>query len=199
MRLILAAAFTALALPAHAQRVDTRRIEIREMPSSTMCSFNAYRDLTLIDGAKGGHGKVATWRKAPEGSPLGERARLELVFEPAEAGEGKWRRPPILGLAFHAYADDTLTRDAIGGARLSIDGESPVELQYNASRDKFTFAVALDTEEVAHRLIKFGRKTAEVEIYDRQGTTIRRYTIDIDRLIDAVEIVSIVGWSCTSP
>ena len=102
MRLILAVAtFAALALPAHAQRVDTRQIDIRETAAGRTCSFNAYPDITLVDARKGRDANLATWRKSAQGLPAGDTtARMELIFGPADIGERKWMTPPVLGLGF---------------------------------------------------------------------------------------------------
>jgi hypothetical protein len=201
MRLLAAiAALTIAALPAHAQRVDTRQIDIRETASGRTCSFNAYPDITLIDTRKGRDGNIATWRKSARGLPAKDTsARMELIFGPAGIGEGKWMTPPVLGLGITIRADATLTRESVAGARLSIDGEAPIALQYNASRTNLIFAVNRDADTVAHRMIEFNRKTADLEILDANGGTLRRYSFDISRLNAGVEVVSIVGWTCDAP
>lgn len=202
MRLILAAtaAFTTLALPAHAQRVDTRQIDIRETASGRTCSFNAYRDLTLIDTRKGRDANIATWRRPAQGLPATDAsARMELIFTPARIGAYQWMTPPILGLGFTIRADAVLTRESVAGARLSIDGGPPIALQYSASRTNLIFAVNRDIDQVAHRMIEFNRKTADLEILDANGATLRRYSFDISRLNASVEVVSIVGWTCDAP
>ncbi len=201
MRLILAVAtFAALALPAHAQRVDTRQIDIRETAAGRTCSFNAYPDITLVDARKGRDANLATWRKSAQGLPAGDTtARMELIFGPADIGERKWMTPPVLGLGFTIRADATLTRDAVAGARFSIDGGPPIALQYNASRTNLIFPVSPDADTIAYRMIEFNRKTADLEILGANGATLRRYSFDISRLNAGVEVVSIVGWTCDDP
>ena len=106
-----AAACATFALPAHAQRVDTRQIDIRETAAGRTCSFNAYRDLTLIDTRKGREANIATWRKSAQGLPAADAsARMELIFTPARIGEYQWMTPPVLGLGFTIRADAGLSR-----------------------------------------------------------------------------------------
>ncbi|MES2444108.1 MAG: hypothetical protein V4574_14870 [Pseudomonadota bacterium] len=192
MRLIvIAGALTLLATPAAAQRLDTRRIDVRETATSTMCGFNAYRDMTLVDGTKGGSGKLATWNGAPAEDA---NARMRLVWEPATGG---WRTPPFLGVGFAIPSDAALSRDKVSGASVIIDGGRPIPLQYNASRDKLIFAVNRDTDNIGARVI--GSDSVVLEILDSAGTSLRRYSWNTSRLGDAVETVAVVGWSCTTP
>lgn len=192
MRLLIAAAvLTTLATPAAAQRLDTRRIDVRESATSTMCGFNAHPQMTLVDGTKGGNGKIATWNGAPAEEA---NARMRLVWEPATSG---WRTPPILGVGFTIPVAAKLNTDTVGGASLIIDDGKPIPLQFNASRGKLIFAANQNTDNVGARII--GSDSVILEILDRPGTMLRRYTWNTRRLADAVETVSVVGWSCTTP
>jgi len=192
MRLLLtAAALTLTATPAAAQRLDTRRIDVRETAASTMCGFNAYPQLTLADGSKGGSGKVATWNGAPDEDA---EVRMRLIWEPARSG---WRTPPFLAVGFTVPVGAGLRADTVGAASLIIDDGKPIPLQFNASRDKLIFAANRDTDNVGARVI--GSDKIVLEVLDPVGTALRRYSWDTNRLADAVETVSVVGWSCSNP
>ena len=191
MRLPIAIlALAALATPAAAQRLDTRRIDIRETADATTCGFNAYPQMTLNDATKSGRRKVAAWNGAPAENA---DARMKLAWEPAETN---WRAPPFLGIGFTVPADAGLSRDSVMGASVIIDDGKPIPLLYNASGDRLVFAANKDTDNVGARII--GSDSVVLEILDSAGTALRRYSWDTHRLADAVETVSVVGWSCTS-
>jgi hypothetical protein len=192
MRLPIAvAAFALLATPALAQRLDTRRIDVRETAISTTCGFNAYPGMTLVDGTKAGNGKVARWNgSATEDA----NAQMQLVWEPAETN---WRTPPFLGVGFKVATDAKLSRDNVAGASIFIDDGKPIPLRYNASGDTLIFVANRDTDNIGARAI--GSDKVVLEILDSAGTALRRYSWNTRRLADAVETVSVVGWSCTSP
>ena len=192
MRLPIAvAALALLATPAAAQRLDTRRIEVRETSISTMCGFNAYPGMTLIDGTKAGSGKVANWSG---GAAEDAHAQMQLIWEPAKRN---WRTPPFLGVGFRVPTDSALSRDTVSNASLVIDDGKPIPLLYNASSDKLIFAANRDTDNVGARVI--GSDGVVLEILDGEGKALRRFSWDTRRLADAVETVSVVGWSCTTP
>jgi len=192
MRLPIAAgALLLLATPAAAQRLDTRRIEVHKVGASTMCSFNAHRGMMLMDASEGGGGKVASWTGAPAEDA---NARMRLAWEPSETG---WRTPPFLAVGFTIPSAATLSRDTVAGASVIIDEGKPIPLVYNASGDKLVFAANRDTDNVGARIV--GSDSVVLEILDAAGTALRRYSWDTRRLGDAVETVSVVGWSCTSP
>jgi hypothetical protein len=191
MRLPIAiAALCLITLPAFAQRLDTRRVDIRETATSTMCGFNAYPMMSLVDGTKSGGGKVATWAS---GAIEDANAQMQLIWEPATSN---WRTPPFLGVGFKVPAGASLSRDTVGGASLILDGGKPIPLLYNASADKLIFAANRDTDNVGARVI--ASDVATLEILDPAGKSLRRYGWATHRLADAVETVSVVGWSCTS-
>lgn len=192
MRLVIAAtALTALASPATAQRLDTRRVNIVETAEATTCGFNAHPQMTLNDASKSGRRKVATWNGAPAENA---DARMKLAWEPAASS---WRTPPFLGVGFTVPADARLNRDKVAGASLIIDDGKPIPLLYNASRDRLVFAANKDTDNIGARVI--GSDEVVLEILDSAGTSLSRYSWNTHWLGDAVETVSVVGWSCTTP
>ncbi|NML05141.1 hypothetical protein [Sphingomonas sp. G-3-2-10] len=194
MRLMIAAgALLALASPALAQRVDTRRIDIREMGTNTICSFNAFRDLTLIDASKSGKASVGRWKGASDAS-ASPPAYLEAVFT---ASKDRWFDAPFIGVAFSIEADAALSTSSVSGARAVIDGDAPVDLLYHASGDKLSFPVPGDPSGFARRLIR--AKTLRLDILGRDGNVAATRTWSIRRFGEAVEVVSIVGWKCDTP
>lgn len=192
MRLPIAVAvLTAFALPAAAQRLDTRRINVVETAELTSCGFNAYDRLVLTDVGKHDAGKFASWNGAPAEDA---KVDLHLIWEPAETN---WRTPPFLGVGFTVPTDAGLSRDSVAGASVIVDGGKPIPLLYNASANRLIFAANRDTDNVGARII--GSDEVVLEILDSAGKALRRYSWDTRRLADAVETVSVVHWSCTTP
>ncbi|MDF7775513.1 hypothetical protein P1X14_09665 [Sphingomonas sp. AOB5] len=194
MRFLVSIAVALIAAtPAVAQRIDTRRIDIREMTSSTLCTFNAYRELTLVDASKEGRTSVARW-KAP--SEIGDPrpAHLEAIFT---ASKGRWSDAPFLGIAFIVDGDEALSKTSVSGARAVIDEEAPVDLLYHASGERMTFPVGGDPGGFGRQLID--GDTVRLEVLGKDGAVIRSYRWNVKRFDEVVEVVSIVGWSCTSP
>jgi hypothetical protein len=187
---IAIAALAVLATPAATQRLNTVRNNLHSSPHGTVCGFDAYPEMTLIDGAKAG-GKVASWNGA---AAEDKDARMKLVWEPAASN---WRTPPFLGVGFTIPASAALSQGSVGGASLIIDDGKPIPLLYNASGNKLIFAANRDTDNAGARVI--GSDGVVLEILDPAGKSLRRYSWDTRRLADAVETVSVVRWSCTSP
>ena len=187
---IAIAALALLATPAAAQRLDTRRIDIKESADATTCGFNAHPQMTLNDASKSGRRKVASWSGAPAEDA---DARMKLAWEPAS----NWRTPPFLGVGFTVPASAALSHGIVAGASVVIDDGKPIPLHYNASRDRLIFAANRDTDNIGARIID--SDSVVLEVFDSAGTSLKRYRWDTPRLNDAVETVSVVGWSCTSP
>lgn len=192
MRLPIAiAAMLLLATPALAQRLDTRRVDIVETADAVTCGFNAYPEMRLNDASKSGRGKVAAWNGAPAENP---DARMKLAWKPAASN---WRTPPFLGVGFTVPTDAKLSRDSVAGASVIIDDGKPIPLLYNASGNRLVFAANRDTDNAGARIV--GSDGVVLEILDSAGTALRRYSWNTRRLADAVETVSVVKWSCTTP
>jgi hypothetical protein len=192
MRLFVSIAAAALlATPAAAQRLDTRRIDLREAGDRTICSFEAYPQMMLVDPGEAGRDKAATWAGA---SAENADALMQMAWEPAKVS---WRTPPFRGVAFTIPADPTLSRDTVASAGLIIDDGKPIPLAYNASGNKLFFVANRDTDNIGARII--GSDSVVLEVLDSAGTSLRRYSWNTTRLADAVETVSVVGWSCTTP
>lgn len=185
------AALALLATPAAAQRLDTRRVDVKETADATICGFNAHPGMILNDASKSGRRKVASWTGAPAEDA---DARMKLAWEPAA---GSWRTPPFLGVGFTVPASSALSQGIVAGASVFIDDGKPIPLQYNASRDKLVFAANRDIDNIGARII--ASDSVVLEILDFAGTSLKRYRWNTHRLNDAVETVSVVGWSCTSP
>ena len=190
MRLILTAvALAALSLPAHAQRLNTTRVNIEVRGDTAVCGFAGYPGLTL------GHNrvqKIATWVQAPEGAAHGDHTRMTLNFMPTK----NWRRPQIMMLSVRGRSDASL--GSVTRGRLSIDGGAPVPMSFNGRDDAFLMIAGHNAEEAVYSMID-NSKLAEVDLLDENGAVVRSYSWDTSRLSDAVETVSVVGWSCTSP
>lgn len=191
MRLILAAAaLTALALPAQAQRLDTRRINIESDKYHTKCGFSSYPELTLVTTR---NGNAASWVKAPEGVAPDAGVILSLAFSPAKGG---WQRPAILVLMLTGPMDSGVS--AVARGRLRVDGEPGVPMSFSSRPDKFMMMAGNNGNEAVYSMIDHSKR-AEIDLLDSNGAVVRTYSWDTSRLADAVETVSVVGWSCTSP
>jgi hypothetical protein len=188
---VAVAALVLLATPAAAQRLNTTRVDVRDTAASTMCGFQAYPEMTLVDDTKTGNGKSAVWIGGASGDP---HAEMRLIWGPAARN---WRTPPFLAVGFVIATDARLNRDSASGASLVIDGGKPIPLLYNTSGDRLIFVANRDTDNVGARVI--GSDDVVLEVLDFAGTSLRRYTWDTRRLGDAVETVSVVGWGCSTP
>jgi len=192
-RMVLAAAaFAAIALPAHAQRLDTRRNNVESDAYHTKCGFNAHPELVLVYTRTG---KAAAWKKAPDGAEPGDRTELNLVVAP---GQGDWRHPDLVVLMISGYGDARLKPAAITRGRLSVDGGAAVMLDPVSSDGKFVLKLGPEGRETAHAMID-GSKRVDLDLLDDHDGVLRSYSWDTHRLSDAVETVAVVGWSCATP
>lgn len=188
---IAVAALSLIALPAAAQRLNTTRTDIHPLADGgATCGFQAYAGLVLAEGGNGGS-KMAMWAAS---SVENASAQMKLAWEPATTN---WRTPPFLGVGFTILTDSGLDRDTVASASLILDGGKPIPLLYNATGNKLIFAANRDTDNVGARVI--ASDVVTLEILDPAGKSLRRYSWNTHRLADAVETVSVVGWSCTSP
>lgn len=188
---IAVAALSLIALPAAAQRLNTTRTDIHPLADGgTTCGFQAYAGLVLAEGGNGGS-KMAMWAGP---SVENANAQMKLAWEPARTN---WRTPPFMGVGFTIPTDSGLDRDIVASASMIIDDGKPIPLLYNASANRLVFGVTRDTDNVGARVI--ASDAVVVEILDAKGKSRRRYTWNTHRLADAVETVSVVGWSCTTP
>jgi hypothetical protein len=198
MRMIAAAgAIALLASPAAAQRLDTTRIDISHPPGSTLaarghlCSFEAYPEVRLIIASFSYQHSFAEWSSAPAEDP---DARLQLLWT---AASGDWRSPPFALVEFQMSDGGVVNADMIGGGELILDGHKAIPLHYFASHGGLFFRAMENIDSVGAQMV--GSNLAALQIYDKAGAPLRRFNWDISRLANAVETVSVVGWSCTSP
>jgi hypothetical protein len=189
MRPILAAALIAAALPAQAQRLDTSRTIVERKGEWITCNFNAYPELQLVDNPYGG---IGSWGKSPEGAAPGDGIRMVLIFSRAE----NWRRPKGSMLVVAGRLDPEL--GAVASGRLRIEGAAPAALRFASKDDEYLLMADNSGIETVYALIDHAKR-AEVDLLDADGTVLRSYGWDTSRLTDAVETVSVAGWSCTSP
>ncbi|MBX3564608.1 MAG: hypothetical protein KF730_08545 [Sphingomonas sp.] len=198
---MMRSAFTAallIATPATAQRLDTRRVDVRDSADATTCTYKAYPALGLVDGSKAGKGKVAMWSAAPDdfNGPKTDlpdaRDRLEFIFGPSD----DWRKPATIGIGATLYPDAQVARDEVGGATLRFDG-MPVTTSFNASGDKMIFAATRDLDGLGALLLDTREMSIDVE--NKAGHIVRSYYWDVHRLRDGAETVSVTKWSCTTP
>jgi len=190
MRMFIAAgALALLATPVVGQRVDTRRVDVRESGTGTTCGFRAYRELTLVDASRTGRGRVASWaRPAIEDSG----AILRLTFR---AGTN-WRSPGMMEATF-TIAPGVAPVGATGpGARISIDGETPIRLEHGVSGAGRVFAIKNPDELAAFGLRLIRGRRVELVLPGSGESGPRRYSWNVAEFGDAAEVLEIAGWSC---
>lgn len=192
MRLLIAAgALSLLATTATAQRLDTRRINLRDTGTNKICDYNAY-PITLIDSGKA-ESAFATWRQPPQDAKPGAQDRFEFVFGYAP----DWRKPASVGIGARIYADAEINTDTVGSARFLFDGQ-PAAASYHASgSEKLIFAIGPNLDGWSKRLVD--TDTLDLEIMNNDGRILRSYRWDVRRLGEGLETVAVTQWSCTSP
>ncbi|MCW3847671.1 hypothetical protein OF829_10495 [Sphingomonas sp. LB-2] len=197
MRLILAAfALTALALPAHAQRLDTRVREVTTDAGGTKCRLNANPGMLLVNAAAGAEPQ-ALLDQPPIDAVRGFHVLLGMTFQPRPATRFN-SGPSVLGLELIPIGR-TRTRKVSHG-RLLIDGEDSgvkLILQVNPDRPRATYlavpeALRLQT---AERILR--SRSVDFEVTDGVGT-VTHYRFDGLRIADAAEILSIIKFSCNT-
>ncbi len=189
----------ALAQPAFAQRVDTRRYEVGDGSETVACRFNAARNLKL-ERTRQGDRVIAVWEV--EGTPAG----------PA--------RSASLGLMLQPDADEAVVATAIGfvlrtqtefasppvRARVTVDGSQPaIEFGFHAGR-KFEPGVGR-----FYRIEPVGRLSAQqfgeasirskqvgIELFDAKEAAVGRFTWDMTKSERIAELLLLTHWSCTS-
>lgn len=198
MKLIAAAALlTAIALPAQAQRLDTRVREVKTIYHGIECRLNANRDMTIQPGA-GGASRIAVLLQRPEEQESWLRAKLGFTFEPE--GNGRF------GLTSQLFAFGILDMRMAPApppikVRLLIDGSDsgvPMKIYVESDNpnDLFVEVPHKRGAEIAERILR--ARWVDVEVVNRDKT-VRRYRFDALRITDAAEILSLVKFRCDGP
>ena len=188
MRLIplsFGAAFIALALPAHAQRLDTRVRDVRTNAAGTSCTLNANRYVWLDES----RAEAGLLHPPIEQKP-GYTVELIMTFSPRTGAS-------VRGLQIVPYRN--LDASPQVGARLLFDGEdSGVKLSLEGNMDhterSYITVPEADRAETAKRMLD--ARWFEFVVDEGKGQT-RRYRYDGLRLRDVAEILSIIHYSCT--
>lgn len=184
MRLLPASLLCLIALPASAQRVDTRVIDIRQMADGReTCRFNAVPDLHMTEPRRGTSDGFAEWaHKARDGDAwlharfsLEERdgniQMIEVPLTPAIAGATK--------------------------AKISLDGDrSPVAFELKRTwpgSDRWTL-VPSDGVALA-RAMRYN-DVLSVRLLDGKGKRLGSYEFWIGDLQDIAEYPRIIAWEC---
>jgi len=195
MRLILAAAIalTPLALPAQAQRLDTSRIDIKTKDGETSCGFNSYPGMTLTESETS---KSVLLVLPAEGATADSGPYMTLMLQ---KGDRDWRHPMVLGIIVGGRGDAAFASGAVSAGRLSVDGSSGADL-FATNREPPSFVLISDMtiDPTVYAMID-NSKRADLDLLDSKGGILRRYRWDTHRVSDAIETVSVVGWSCTTP
>lgn len=186
MRLILAVtALAAIALPAQAQRLDTRVRGVRTNASGTICSLNANSNVRLDES------KAEAWlsQEPIEGQP-GYSVSLTMRFSPRDG-------PSVLGLQIIPIRDLEPPRQF--GARLLLDDvDSGVALSLAGNMDHFErgYVTVPEADRAATAQRMIDARWFEFVIDEGQGQT-RRYRYDGLRIREVVEVLEIIHYSCT--
>lgn len=193
--IVLAAALAGFALPAQAQRIDTRVRELKTYEGQIMCIGHANRDLQLFHDPDGrnAHGKLFQRPVAPD--PVMD-VTMGLAFQPRE-GTRHGVGTQLMGIQVRL---GTVTLDApIAGGRLILDGtpvawEPIVGPAHRNANIMYVLAPPADRFTLGERVL--ATRWIDVELLDASGTVLRRYRYDGARMDEAAETLSIINWSC---
>ncbi len=185
MRLVLAAALTFAALPAHAQRVDTRVIDVRDMAGGGMrCRFNAVPDMEMFVSATP-NGTYAEWtHKARDGDAV-----LHALFAPAA--------PPQISATVDAFTvpDDDRFR-GLERAELYLDADpKPVVLGIGRSAAASQPIRLVPPDDSLAEAMRY-TDVVSLRLLDHAGNRIASYEFWIGDLQDVWEIPTIIHWKC---
>lgn len=197
MRMLMAMAALSLLLPgaAEAQRIDTRRIDIRHLEDgATSCRFAALPALQL--------GYSATRQNALLGLPAqdSDRANLSIFYKP-RAGQpfGVATLSPSIDLAVPAgdpmpYIMHGRLRIDGTGAVFALEGK-PTPTVAGSNGALYSFETT-DPHALATTLA--GGRTAQFELLADSGAVGATYRWDVAMLGGIPELLDAVQWSCTS-
>lgn len=195
--IVVAALLTALALPAQAQRLDTRVREAKATDRGLECRLNANRD-TKIEPGTGRWPSMAVLLQRPEEQEAWLRVKLGFTFEPQ--GDGRF------GLSSRLFAFGILDMRMAPApppikVRLLIDGSDsgvPMKIfvESDNPNDLFVEVPHKRRAEIAERILR--ARWVDVEVVNRDKT-VRRYRFDALRIADAAEILSLVKFRCDGP
>ncbi|MEZ0242178.1 MAG: hypothetical protein ACAH11_02305 [Sphingomonas sp.] len=186
MRLVLAAAaLTAIALPAAAQRLDTRVREVHTTADGTSCRLNANIYVRLDES----RGEAVLAQPPIEDDPQNSVA-LVMTFS-AHGGAS------VVGLQILPHSG--IDRPPLVSARLLIDGtDSGAKLSLLGDLDHtergYITVPEGDRGPIARRL--FNARWFEFEVIDKASPEPRRYRFDALRIRDVVEVLEIIHYSC---
>jgi len=186
MRLVLAAALVAFAaLPAAAQRVDTRVIDARDLgDGEARCRFNAVPDMTLFV-SKTPNRTYAEWtHKARDGD-----ATLHALFAPAP--------PPQISATVDAFELPPGPQfGALDRAELYLDADpKPIPLAVSWSRSAIAPIRLTPPDDSLAEAMRY-TDVASLRLLDRAGARIASYEFWIGDLQDVWEIPTILHWRC---
>lgn len=216
--LIAATAFTLLATPAFAQRVDTVRLD--RSGSNTMCVFRAVPDLWL--NYYGSPSRTAVWEQRTPGANYGEEATLRIAFI-ADPASPFGVTPEVAGISIGEYSG---ILERVVRARIEVDGRDigippsfdppPPPVTHDDNEDQILVTTPRTPRPVrgwvpsswrfdgtALQTAAAGRmtqgKSLEILLYDKHSQVIGRYRWDISKVRRVPELLSLVDWSCTAP
>lgn len=201
MRLLLAVLMlSTFALPAHAQRVDTRRYLVGDQSEGPLCRFTAIPELRLSHRPDS-PADLATWQ--PEGTPVSRARALNLTLLFVRGPEEK---ALVSAIGFTLYMPSAFASPPVS-ARVFVDGNDALEtFAFRAGRkpppgERQLYHVnpvgSLDAQRFAGRLA--GAKEAAVELLDAKGAVLARYAWDVAEARRIPELLELVHWRCDSP
>lgn len=184
MRLIFAAAaLTILALPAAAQRLDTRVTNVWAAPHGTNCRLSANGNVRLDESRA-----QAILSQPPIEDDSRYSVALTMTFSPHTGASA-------VGLEIIPIG----TNDRPVSAKLLIDGtDSGVALSLHGDYDHMERGDATvpeaDRAQVARRIL--AARWVELDVIDGDSPKPRRYRFDALRIRDVAEILEIIHYSC---
>jgi hypothetical protein len=181
----------ALAQPALAQRVDTRRNDLVQRAAGVAtCRFNAVPELELKEYPAGA--SFALLHKSAQGVPPGARLDLVMRYSPEQGHSFNVRRQ-LLRIRIEGFSNIVRVRIEVDGKDVGVDLRAPP----SDIRDggDWTDVPENRSEAVAAKLE--GSK-AEAVLLDDNDRVLGRYAWDIRKLDNIPELLHLVHWSCTS-
>lgn len=194
-------------LAAHAQRVDTRRIDVEASADHATCRFNAIPELTLDEIPGRPDDSYALWTIPTGDAPHGVRAHMLVIFLTVE------ERPFGTGAApLGVWLDPGPAAARVKSLRLEAEGALPSitleELERSSGPpERFLASVPagarfFEINSDHWRLLNTHLESAEtlaLELVTPSGALLGTAHWDVAKFRRIAELIDLVHWSCTSP
>ena len=202
MRMMMFAALAASVVPAPADRLDTRRIAIRDMPlehsiPGTICGFAAMPDLWLNHSRDPQYSiAAAVLARAADGLKTSQ-AELHVSYrklEGAPFGVSNWAM-------FRIGQPEGMISASDKTARLSLDGKviaEAIEVRQDRRGTGYLFNWPSASGYPSRLALPHG-KLLTLDLFDAKGTQFATYRWGFEHIDQIPELLSRVQWNCLAP